>query len=71
MAKDLDENQLQILESVTHLSRVKIIENYNRFKQYIGADGTLDLQSFTQFYKNLLPDRGNSEEFCKFIFDGN
>ena len=69
--KQLDENQIKILEFNTQMPRHKIIENFDKFKQYIDKKGNLDLTNFTEFYQNMLPNnKGNSKQFCKFIFNG-
>lgn len=70
MEKELNENQIKILELNTHLPRHKIIENFNNFKHFIDKNGSLNLENFTEFYQNMLPNKGNSEQFCKFIFNG-
>lgn len=70
MAKELEEKHMKILEFNTHLPRHKILENFDKFKKFIDKNGSLDLKNFTEFYQNMLPNKGNSEEFCKFIFHG-
>ena len=70
MEKELNENQIKILEVNTRLSRYKIIENFNKFRHFIDKKGSLDLKNFTEFYQNMLPNKGNAEQFCKFIFYG-
>ena len=69
MADQLTHEQLDILKATTTLSKEKIIENYLSFKRMINANGLVDRKSFTEFYLKLLPKKGNSEQFCKFIFE--
>lgn len=67
----LSEEQLVTLTSKTTLSQDKIQEWYTRFKVYISKNGQLSKKNFIKLYKELLPEKGDSENFCCFVFKGN
>lgn len=66
----LSDEQLNTLASKTSLSSDKIQEWHTRFRSYISKNGQLSKKNFIKLYKELLPEKGDSENFCFFVFKG-
>lgn len=67
----LSEEQIKTLSSKTSLSVEKIREWHCLFLSYMNKDGHLSKKNFIKLYKELLPEKGDSESFCTFAFKGN
>ena len=66
---ELSESDIEMLVANTDFSREKIIEWFNEFKDEC-KDGALDKKSFIRFYRELLPNTGNPDEFSNYVFKG-
>lgn len=70
LASNLTQTQIDILMENTKLSENEIRKWYKDF--YDASKGkNLDEESFVKYYQELLPYRGNVQEFCSLVFKGN
>lgn len=65
----LTEEDIKMLEMTTCLTRNQILEWYQDFVKEC-KNGELNKKNFTRFYKDLMPDRSNTDKFCEFVFRG-
>lgn len=64
---ELTQSQLNLIKQNVKKSDDEIREWYQEF--YEIADGKhLSRSDFVKYYKDLLPYRGDSEDFCKLVF---
>ena len=70
MEKKISEEQLKTLTSKTSLSAKKIQEWHTVFLSYVDKNDQLNKKNFIKLYKELLPEKGDSESFCFFVFKG-
>ena len=70
MEKKITAEQLKTLTSKTSLSAEQINDWHMIFLGHVNKDGQLNKKTFIKLYKELLPEKGDSESFCFFVFKG-
>ena len=67
LPKELTDEQLEDISKNTDLPIYEISMWYQRFFEFSnGRD--LDKKSFHKYFKDLLPNKGNSDKFCELCF---
>ena len=69
LPKELDETDIERIQSRTRLSRYEIVKWYSDFYEFSNGS-QLNQHFFVKYFKELLPGRGKPEEFCRLIFRG-
>ena len=64
---ELTQSQLDIIKQIVKKSDNEIRKWYNDFYKF--AEGKQISESdFTKYYQDLLPYRGDTDDFCKLVF---
>lgn len=67
LPKELTQEQLEELSKNTDLQIHEISQWYQRFYEFSNGHD-LDKNIFHKYFKELLPNQGNSEKFCELCF---
>ena len=70
LAKELTQPQIDLIKLNTNYTDSEIKAWYKDFYE-ISEGKHLSQSDFIKYYKELLPYRGNCEDFCKLVFQGN
>lgn len=66
---ELTESEIEILKLNTNMTHNEVCTWYKEFYEFSNGR-LLDQGHFIKYYKDLLPYKGDPEEFCKLAFNG-
>jgi hypothetical protein len=66
---NLTDSQIELIQINSNMSKYEICKWYSEFYDFSNGK-QLSQAQFMKYYKDLLPYKGNTGEFCKLIFNG-